>query len=72
MIDFTSYSITNGEYKDSYKRKSNGQLIQLYADNKIVCRIKPLAHILVNCTIILRTADHKMSVLQCWNTHSPH
>ncbi|WP_038337299.1 hypothetical protein [Empedobacter falsenii] len=40
VIDFTSYSITNGEYKDSYKRKSNGQLIQLYADNKIVCRIK--------------------------------
>lgn len=40
MIAFTSYSITNGEYKDSYKKKSNGQLIQLYADNKIVCRNK--------------------------------
>lgn len=39
-IDFTSYSITKGEYKDSYKKKSNGQLIQLYAGNKIVCRIK--------------------------------
>ena len=39
---------------------------------EIVCRIQPLAHSLVNLTMILRTADHKMSVLQCWHTHSPH
>ena len=39
-IDFTSFSLKNGEYKDSYKRKSNGQLIELYHHNKIVCRIK--------------------------------
>lgn len=39
-INFTNYSVISGEYKDSYKRKSNGQLIELYYHNKIVCSIK--------------------------------
>lgn len=39
-IDYTNFSITNGVYKDSYKKKFNGQLIELYHHNKIVCRIK--------------------------------
>lgn len=39
-INFTNYNVSNGEYKDSYKKKLNGQLIELYHHNKIVCRIK--------------------------------
>ena len=41
-VDFTSFSIKSGEYKDSYKRVTNGRAIELYNENKVVCSIKDI------------------------------
>lgn len=41
-VTFTSFSIKSGEYKDSYKRVTNGRVIELYNENKVVCSIKDI------------------------------
>ena len=73
-IDFTSFSLKNGEYKDSYKRKSNGQLIELYNQDKIVCSIKDvhnkyvfdeiLSYLETNYPEIKKNEDFKISYLE--------